>query len=1675
MANIDIKLAVWKSKLLDLSKRNRLLNYRDSKSSNLRLSKPAIFDLWENFVVNEKPLHFPYFDEEKSNVTNEDVKNYSEGDVVTNQTQKDQQKTLRNLRNKAKIAMEEQGVNILYLSFGFLKWREDKNSDQDLLSPVILVPVSLTVESIVSPFVLSLHEDEITLNPTLVYKMSNDFGIELPEFDPNESLSDYFKKITSLISVNKWEVVAETGLSLLSFLKINMYRDLDIHKDKICANSVVQALTGDAKASEQSLEEFIDYDHDAKTVPFDLFQVVDADSSQQDAILLAKNGVSFVLQGPPGTGKSQTITNIIAECLAAGKKVLFVSEKMAALEVVRRRLTAAGLNEFCMALHSHKANKKEVLEQLANSLSLSRQKANLSDDAFQKLDQLQETKEKLNDYTKQIHTAVKPLGKTIYQINGYLANLESFDNVIFDIQNSAQTSGQEFNRYINLLIQFRDTIGKMTDDLKNNPWFNSNIEALPLELNHNIKAYLSKLLPKIKIISDISDRITADLQTDLSSSYNGLFEISEILALAEKSPDIPADLIFDRDLYKLYSEAEKFSEITCRYKSNQSELKVIYNELVGNDPEIILCDPLNLLSSVQINAETKKIDDFIAKKNCYSVWNTEGLKKAEHFYETLKKESEAVNSIKNKINSEYEREIFDVDHRGMISRFKAEYTSFLKYFKAQYRKDKRTIQGLSKQFLKKISDREVIDVLTSLRELEESKKWISENNQTLEHLFGEHYKGEKSDLKLLSKLIKAFAGLVQIKEKLSELVSLSSVFEKNHNDLSLHLGSLYKGLETDWEEVTKSLAWVKEFKTVCSEYRISPAFIKNVINSDSKKSLCLSYSTELNVALQNIEPEFVWFSDLFENTENFKIAGMPLLYERFNKCLNGLSLLEEWIDYRNVRSLCQKVGLGDYIKKVEEIRIDTSLIIPIFKKRFYRLWLDAVLPQYPAVLNFRQRNHNHTIEDFSLLDKIQFDIAKARVKKQLIDSLPSLDRLVSGVDEIAILKRELTKQRKIKPIRKLFKEIPNLLLTLKPCLMMSPLSVSLFLEAESYDFDIVIFDEASQVCTENAIGAISRGRQVVITGDSKQLPPTNFFTSAVSDADYDTDDEDDNYDDTNAYESVLDEAQFLPERTLSWHYRSRHEHLIAFSNAKIYKNNLITFPANVDRVPNKGVEYIYVADGFYDRGGKKGNVIEAKRIGELVFEHFLNFPGRSLGVVAFGEVQQQAIDTVIRHMRKENQQFESFFNEDNEEAFFVKNLENVQGDERDTIIFSIGYAKDSNGKFTMNFGPLSKFGGERRLNVAITRAKHNVKLVGSIIPTDINIDHINSDGPKMLRSYIDFAINGMSVLQRETTESSYAEHDSPFEEAVYKLLDRKGYKIATQVGCSGYRIDMAVKHPTISGQYVIGIECDGAAYHSARTARERDRLRQDVLENMGWKIYRIWSTDWIKDPSTEGGKLIAAIDDAIKDYSEDDCNQVPPSSTQQVEKEFLSIDEKEAIPTTNGNNKPEGFEKSKPISFDELPRDNYGLLDLKDCIKKIVDEQYPIHYELLCKILVPLFGYEKNSKNVKNKVEYALQTIHTIKRKGDFLFPINYTKITPKTIGDTREIQHISTDELAEAMLILVQNSFGILKDSLLQTTAREYGFARTSERIQTSMQEAYELLLESGRAKEVEGKVLAV
>lgn len=1386
MINIDTKYEVWKNKLLDMGKRNRLLNYKDTARSTVMITSPKCADLYDFFVKNENELIFPYKREDDEEIEETiDLSN-----ITTNKNLSDLQRTLRNLRNKAKTAVEEQGVNVLYLTFGFLKWTEADYSKQEISSPLILVPAELTIESITSPYKLKLHEDEIVLNPTLVYKMENDFGLTLPPFDEADNINDYLKAVQKLVAPNKWTVSSAVGLSLLSFLKINMYSDLNKHRDSIVSNPIIRAISGDVSAIERIPDGLSDYDFDKKETPNDVFQVVDADASQQDAILMAKNGVSFVLQGPPGTGKSQTITNIIAESLADGKKVLFVSEKMAALDVVHRRLASAGLDDFCLVLHSHKANKRSVLDQLQKVLDLSRKKVSLSDEAYQKLDMLQADKTKLNDYADQVYAVIEPLGKSIYEANGIIANLESYDDIIFSVESVRATSKEQYNRYCYLLEQYASTIGKMTNDYKSNPWFGCKLNTVSNEFRHDAMAKLSTLLPKVKSFDEELGTVFKELHMDTPHTLKDVEKIIDVLQVMRRACAIPEEWIFTNVTDGLFNEFEQCTKIKEKVIEHTNYLKSIYEKIIKNETRFTEPDYDKLISSLALSGEKERIFDFVYSNEPYKTWSVLDIKEIEEFLPKAEGVAKAIHDLQSEILNVFEPSVFEIDHRAVLKRIKTEYTSFTKIFKKEYKKDKKDILFHRKEIGKKISDEDMLWLVEKLCKLEDTRKWFDDNRGTLTAYFGEEQISENTDFAFIAKRIEAYKAIGEIKTTIDELQELFIQIEESEHLWRNHYKFLYNGIFSDWEAIKSALSWAIFFKDIIKDVSVTDSFIKRVCQADEFIQVCLEAKEKLESCNRDLRNEYNWFVKNFDQPELFDGMELCDLYTRLQSCMNGFSLLEEWIDFSAARDKCTENGLNDCISAIANYDIPANSILPVFKKRFFRLWLDAVLPEHPAVMNFRRKIQEDTIHEFASLDKVQFEIAKARIQSRLINSLPSLEHFTSGVDEISILKRELSKQRKIMPIRKLFKTIPNLLLTLKPCLMMSPLSVSLFLEAETYKFDIVIFDEASQVCTENAIGAISRAKQVVIAGDSKQLPPTNFFQAAMTENDYDVDD-DDEYDDLDAYESILDEANMLPERTLRWHYRSRHESLIAFSNAKIYKNNLITFPSNIEKVANNGVEYIYVPDGYYDRGGRKGNVIEANKIADLVFKHFDETPHRSLGIIAFGEVQQQAIETVIRERRLRNQKYETFFAEDKEEAFFVKNLENVQGDERDTIIFSIGYAKDNAGVFRMNFGPLSKSGGERRLNVAITRAKYNVKLVGSIMPTDIDTNKISSEGPKLLRTYIDFAINGPEVLDREITESDIVEHDSPFEEAVYNFLDRKGYKLGTQVGCSGYRIDMA--------------------------------------------------------------------------------------------------------------------------------------------------------------------------------------------------------------------------------------------------------------------------------------------
>lgn len=591
-----------------------------------------------------------------------------------------------------------------------------------------------------------------------------------------------------------------------------------------------------------------------------------------------------------------------------------------------------------------------------------------------------------------------------------------------------------------------------------------------------------------------------------------------------------------------------------------------------------------------------------------------------------------------------------------------------------------------------------------------------------------------------------------------------------------------------------------------------------------------------------------------------------------NDRVADVNRLCEWVTYTAVRSDLLDLDLRVLVDEIEggAVRLDEAPAA--FLVRFYRLWLDAAYPRDPALANFRAEDHEALIGRFRELDHGHVRETYKRIRSRRLSSAPgvSSDSVTAPASsELGVLLRELNKKRRHLPLRQLFARIPTLLLKLKPCVMMSPLSVSTYLHSEDIRFDLVVFDEASQVRPHDGVCAVYRGSQLIVAGDQKQLPPTNFFERQTGDAAADDrgEGEDDEQADRLAdFESILDVCSTLglPRKRLRWHYRSRRESLIAFSNRHFY-GDLVTFPSVFDVDGASGVRLRLVENGRWQSGPSGGfNAAEARATADMVIEHARTSPDQSLGVITMNQRQQTLVLEEIEKRRRHHPELEEFFGDEREEPFFVKNLENVQGDERDVIFLSVGYAPDQTGRLAMRFGPLNNEGGERRLNVAVTRARLALTLVSSIRSNDIDLSRTEKVGAKLLKAYLDFAERGVAALASAVTEDGQRGPDSEFEAAVADALRAKGLDVRTQVGCGGFRIDLALADPKNPGRYVLGVECDGATYHSSATARDRDRLRQAVLEGLGWRMCRIWSTDWVRDPQRQVARVLAEYEKALR-------------------------------------------------------------------------------------------------------------------------------------------------------------------------------------------------------------------
>jgi very-short-patch-repair endonuclease len=692
--------------------------------------------------------------------------------------------------------------------------------------------------------------------------------------------------------------------------------------------------------------------------------------------------------------------------------------------------------------------------------------------------------------------------------------------------------------------------------------------------------------------------------------------------------------------------------------------------------------------------------------------------------------------------------------------------------------------------------------------------------------------------------------------------------------------------------------------------------------------------------------------------------------------------LKDWCAWRKRRGTAVDYGLMPLVESIEQGRVSPDEISDTFETAFCAWWSRAVIGEDEVLRHFSSPEHNVAITQFRESDARFQKLTAAYIAASLRGGIPGQED-VRRNSQWGTLQHELQKKMRHKPVRQLVLEIPEVITKLAPCLMMSPLSVAQYLPPEQQLFDVVIFDEASQITVWDAVGAIARGKNVIVAGDPKQMPPTNFFARTEEDPDGEVDSDGD-------LESILDEMRgaSIPSRTLNLHYRSRKESLIAFSNAKYYDNGLITFPAPV-APPDKGVRLIR-PQGFYARGGARHNEGEAKAIVAEVVRRLTHkdegVRALSIGVVTFNSEQQSLIENLLDDARAKNTEIEPAFSREHTlEPVFVKNLETVQGDERDVILFSITYGPDQSGHVTMNFGPLNRQGGERRLNVAMTRARSEMLVFSTLSADQIDLARTQAKAIKDLKHFIEYAERGPSVLGA-FVEGSVGDFESPFEVAVSRELKEKGWDIHPQIGVSAYRVDLGVVHPGKPGIYLAGIECDGAMYHSSSYARERDKIRQSVLEGLGWTLFRVWSTDWWtnKTKATEDlhAKLVRhleVVQGESKDEADDDgaCDDTT-SGTETVR----DGDQVITLPSgTSGTSETDddGIKRERryvcaSFSDPSLKPDPDAFYceeyqgRIICMIEHVVDMEGPIHEEMLVRRLARHHGFLRSGRQIREIV-----------------------------------------------------------------------------------------------------------
>lgn len=1571
------KQLLWERKLLDLSLRNNLLNIRMTKNTLQLISTDL--DLFENtladgseFRVLHRPTDWdnPLFDNGlyqplsetspliqlvKSELTQKRLHSYlDENDLA---------KSLTHLYRSSRTALEENGANTLYIALGLLEWYETPSSERPRYAPILLLPVEIIRKSASKGYVIRSREEDAMMNITLMEMLRQNFGITINGLDPlpTDTSGVDVKMIFSIIrnairNQRKWDVREQAILGIFSFNKFIMWNDIHNNARKLMQNPIVSSLVNGKIEWEIAFENTDASLIDKKLSPADIVLPIGADSSQLEAIYDATQEKSFILHGPPGTGKSQTITNIIANALYNGKRVLFVAEKMAALSVVQNRLAALGLAPFCLELYSNKTKKTTVLDQLRSATEVVKEQS--PENFAQDSNRLFALRQEINTYIEALHQK-HASGLSLYEaITGYLAS-NSGKEIDFPkhlIENLSKEQREEWILAIDDLVSIATICGHPY----NHPLTGINI----LEFSGNLKSEAIKLLSET---SDLLRQIASQAtqfgemlpETDSFLSKTHVLSVGKILGKIMTIPELTKELLL---LPRLNEALEEFEAVIPHGQKRDSLRAALLNTC--NESILQLPDAETVLREWKLASEKWFLPRF---------WGQRKIKKQlqPHHKSGQFGEETVESSLLQVID-------FQKEHRFLDSQAEKFPTLFGRFGKRE-KESWNTIQQI-------ISDTRELNTL------------------------------------ILSQA-KELARATYIKENLARQLSEGmDAFRSIHGNTFSEFTALIHQLEE------------KEIR------------LNSLLGVDA------------------------------DNLYNFNSAsnsnGLEAASSRLNSWLQNIEQLKDWYQWLNTYRRMVKLGIVFMADAFRDENIAASQLKAIFTKSLDKALVYDILEKEPQLELFKGKLFDEIIAKYREFTKRFEQLTRKELFARLASNIPDFTREATQNSEVGILQKNIRNNARGISIRKLFDQIPVLLARLCPCMLMSPISVAQYIDADAEKFDLLIFDEASQMPTYEAIGAIARGANVVIVGDPKQMPPTNFF--ATNNVDEDNIEIED-------LESILDDclALSMPEKHLLWHYRSKHESLIAFSNSEYYDNKLLTFPSP-DNIDSK-VKFIPV-EGYYDKGKSRQNKAEAKAVVDEIARRLQDgeLRKRSIGVVTFSSVQQSLIEDMLSDFFIFHPELETLALEC-DEPIFIKNLENVQGDERDVILFSVGYGPDKEGKMSMNFGPLNRMGGERRLNVAVSRARYEMQIFSTLRSDQIDLNRTSSVGVSGLKRFLEYA-EQKQRLKIENLQTT-SDHQESIENLIAEKLKEKGYTVHTSVGCSGYRIDIGIVDKLNPSNYILGILCDGENYRRTKTTHDREIVQNEVLHLLGWNILRVWTLDWWENQTA----VIESILDRVKNIEQG--KPLPTPLNLHVESPASRSAQAEKPSTSNqplqsavaSAEQPQSYTPSTLMPVNQTSDKFFFLENEKIILKQITEviaTEAPISRSLLCRRILSAWGIARLGTKIDAHLEKLLARSPYFESEDDNLRfcwqnEEHFRQYATFRIHSQRDAADLPPQEIAAAMKHVLINEISLPTPDLERQTAMLLGFSRFGANLQAATKRGVKVALEKGYLKVENGRAV--